>query len=136
MQFQQNLDYKIVRNERFEKIAEDLKPTLHRELVEVAHLVKVEKDEQKIHGWGIKQIGSGEALKEQMLGKGEHLILDFGDHVVGYLKLDIEPVGSPPDAPLHLKLTFGEMPVEVAEPFSEYKGELSSSWLQEEIIHV
>ncbi|GAA0310380.1 hypothetical protein GGQ92_001606 [Gracilibacillus halotolerans] len=136
MEFQQNLDHEIVRNERFEKVADQLKPTLHRENVEVARLVEVEKDEGKIHGWGVREIDSGAALEDKVLGKGDSIILDFNDHLVGYLKLDVKPVGSPPDAPLHLKLTFGEMPVEVAEPFSNYKGRLSSSWLQEEIIHV
>jgi hypothetical protein len=44
--------------------------------------------------------------------------------------------GGPPDAPLKLKLTFGEMPVEMAVPFSSYDGWISSSWLQEEILYV
>jgi hypothetical protein len=45
-------------------------------------------------------------------------------------------VGSPPNAPLHLKITFGEMPVEMAEPFSSYEGWISSSWLQEETVFI
>ncbi|GAA3331280.1 hypothetical protein GCM10020331_087240 [Ectobacillus funiculus] len=65
-----------------------------------------------------------------------NLSLIFGTHQVGYVFMQIRPVGSPPDAPLSLKLTFGEMPVEMAEPFSEYDGWLSSSWLQEETIYV
>src|SRR5690606_15739859 len=39
--------------------------------------------------------------------------------------------GSPPDAPAHLRFTFGETLCEIAEPFSEYEGWLSSSWLQQ-----
>lgn len=48
----------------------------------------------------------------------------------------VRPVGSPPDAPLKLKLTIGEMPVEMGEPFENYDGWLSSAWLQEETIFV
>lgn len=136
MEFQQHMDHQVIRNERFEKIAKDLKPTLYRELVEVDQLVTVIKDDTKIHGWGIKPIADGAKLQDKMLGKGDHVILDFGDHMVGYVKMHIQPIGSPPDAPLHLRLTFGEMPVEVAEPFSTYNGELSSSWLQEETVHI
>lgn len=75
-------------------------------------------------------------MYEQSFGKNESFILDFGDHQVGYLSLSIKSVGSPQDAPLRLKLVFGEMPCEIAEPFEEYKGWLSSSWLQEETIYV
>lgn len=50
--------------------------------------------------------------------------------------MKISPVGSPPDAPLRLRLIFGEMLAEVVEPFAEYKGWLSSSWLQEEIVAI
>lgn len=52
------------------------------------------------------------------------------------MTIQIIPIGSPPDAPLHLQITLGEMPVEMAEPFSEYDGWLSSSWLQEERVHL
>jgi hypothetical protein len=40
------------------------------------------------------------------------------------------------DAPARLKLTFGEIPAEVAEPFDPYKGELSRAWLQDELINI
>lgn len=55
---------------------------------------------------------------------------------MGTLDIGITPVGSPPDAPLHLQVTLGEMPVEMGVPFSEYEGWLSSSWLKEERYHV
>ncbi len=33
------------------------------------------------------------------------------------------------DAPLRLKLTFGEVPAELATPFDPYPGSLSRAWL-------
>lgn len=134
--FQQNLNYEVVRNEKFEQIANELKPEIYRNKQEPEQIVSVEKNEDKMHGWGITPIKNAKAMKDEVLGKDDSMILDFGDHMVGYLSLQISPVGSPPDAPLHLRLTFGEMPVEVAEPFSNYDGWISSSWLQEETIHV
>ncbi|GAE93241.1 alfa-L-rhamnosidase [Gracilibacillus boraciitolerans JCM 21714] len=136
MSFQQNQTFEINRNGRFEQIADDLGPILYRENVVVNQIVEVVKNKGKIHGWEVKSGGSAGELSKQVLGKGDQVILDFGDHQVGYLSLHIQPVGSPPDAPLHLRLTFGEMPVEMAESFSDYDGWISSSWLQEETIHV
>jgi hypothetical protein len=42
------------------------------------------------------------------------------------------PSAGSPDAPAHLQLTFGETLSEVCEPFSDYQGWLSSSWLQQQ----
>jgi alpha-L-rhamnosidase len=126
----------IIRNEKFITKAATLMPQFANETVRPCSLVKIEKDSAKIHGWGTNIVEPADQLISHDYGKGDEFILDFGTHLVGYLSMNIVPVGSPPDAPLHLKLTFGEMPVEMAEPFSEYDGWLSSSWLQEETLHV
>ena len=70
------------------------------------------------------------------LGKGENLCLDFGQHMVGYVTLDLSYSGSHPDAPAYLKLKFAENRMELSENSQEYKGWLSRSWIQEEYIHV
>lgn len=136
MSFQKNQSYEVRRNPVFEEIAESLKPTIFREIIEPTDIVKIGENNNKIHGWESKPVKKAENLSQEVLGKGDNMILDFGNHQVGYLNLHIVPVGSPPDAPLHMRLTFGEMPVEMAEPFSSYDGWISSSWLQEETIHV
>ncbi|MGM7722684.1 alpha-L-rhamnosidase-related protein [Metabacillus sp. Hm71] len=129
-------DQVIVRNETFISKAERLMPEFLKETVRPQSLIKIEENPAKIHGWGTEVIESADHLSNYDYGKGGQFILDFGTHLVGYLSMKVSPVGSPPDAPLHLKLTFGEMPVEMAEPFSEYNGWISSSWLQEETLHV
>lgn len=126
-------DLVIDRNEDFIAKSEQLKPELVRETVRPQNFVEVVADPSIIHGWRAQAI---ESQAGQSYGKGDEFILDFGTHQVGYVSMQVRPVGSPPDAPLSLKLTFGEMPVEMAEPFSEYDGWLSSSWLQEETIYV
>ncbi|OXS59368.1 sugar hydrolase [Cohnella sp. CIP 111063] len=126
----------IVRNERFIRIADGLKPEWFGEEVEPTQLVKVEADETAMHGWRAVRDAEIGSLGSRELGKGQSAIADFGDHRVGYVSFEIKPAGSPPDAPLKLRLTFGEMPVEMAVPFSSYDGWISSSWLQEETIFV
>lgn len=69
------------------------------------------------------------------LSKGDHVILDFGDHYVGYLSLDLNYTGSHPDAPVLLKLRFAENAAELLENRDEYHGWISSSWIQEEQVY-
>ncbi|WP_308284161.1 alpha-L-rhamnosidase-related protein [Priestia megaterium] len=126
----------VKRIEPFIIQAENLKPKLIKDVIAPYHFVEVVADAEAMHGWRTKPIGPAAEIVIHNYGKGDQFILDFGDHQVGYVKMDIRPIGSPPDAPLHLKLTFGEMPVEMAEPFESYDGWISSSWLQEESIYV
>ncbi|WNS40817.1 sugar hydrolase [Paenibacillus sp. MMS20-IR301] len=122
--------------EAFIAESERLKPELYKRKVTPGRLIEVIRDETVIHGWKTNKLADIEELKVYVLGKGDSIILDFSDHRVGFLSFKVRPVGSPPDAPLKLKLTFGEMPVEMAEPFSEYEGWVSSSWLQEETLYI
>src|SRR4030042_7029273 len=114
-------------------IAESMKPKLYKAEVYPKEVIEVIKDPNAFQGWKTQTIGSIESLQQKSFGKNESLVVDFGDHQVGYLKLSIKPVGSLPDAPLRIKLIFGEMPCEIAESFDDYNGWLSRSWLQDEI---
>ncbi|PKG23849.1 alpha-L-rhamnosidase-related protein [Niallia nealsonii] len=136
MSIQKMKDQVIVRNEKFVDQAERLKPKFFETIVKPAALIEVKEDSNVIHGWKSEFIAPISTLSDQDYGKNDSFILDFGNHYVGYLTIDVRSTGSPPDAPLKLKLTIGEMPVEMAEPFENYNGWLSSSWLQEEIIFV
>ena len=70
------------------------------------------------------------------LKKGEKVYLDFEDHYVGYLSLNLGCQGSHPDAPVLLKLRFAERLEEFAEKREAYQGWICSSWVQEELLHV
>lgn len=75
-------------------------------------------------------------LERKELQKGDKICFDFGDHQVGYFSFALESAGSPPDAPAHIRIKFGEKPLEIGEETSTYEGSISSSWLQEEFMHI
>jgi hypothetical protein len=64
------------------------------------------------------------------------VILDFGGHRTGNLSFLLQTEGREPDAPARLRFVFGEVPTDVAEPLYPYKGNLSSSWLPDEIVNI
>ena len=111
--------------------AEQLKPPLK-------HAIR-----EPIGGFRLKERYSpekNEIILDQIphlkLGKGENLCLDFGEHLVGYLTLELSYSGSHPDAPAFLKLKCAETLRELSENSQDYDGWLSRSWIQEEYIHV
>lgn len=122
-----------VTDEKFVKKAEELKPVLIKTPTAPVSLVRVYMGAED---WGCETVGGICTLKEKILSKGGSICLDFGKHVVGYVSFDIIAVGAPADAPAHLRLKFGESLCEIGEDSSEYHGELSSSWIQEELIHI
>ncbi|MDQ8736599.1 sugar hydrolase [Paenibacillus sp. LHD-38] len=123
-------------NKEMVAVAEKLTPELIQGAAEPKGSIEVIADENAIQGWRVEPKRDPQEWKEGAYGKGDSFVLDFGDHLVGYLSFSVRPVGSPPDAPLKLKLVFGEMPCEIGEPFESYDGWLSSSWLQEETMFV
>jgi alpha-L-rhamnosidase len=86
--------------------------------------------------WRMETEGSPQQLSARVFHKGETVLLDFGGHRTGHVSFRLETEGREPDAPARLRLTFGEVPTDVAEPLYPYAGELSSAWLPDEIINV
>jgi len=136
MGVQRKVNHVYSKNEEFLSKAEALKSELYRTRVRPQSLVSVVSDDNSVHGWRCEKLSSAAELNDKAFSKGDSCIVDFGDHQVGYVSIKIIPVGSPPDAPLHMRLTFGEMPLEMAVPFSSYDGWISSSWLQQETVHI
>ncbi|MBQ7983779.1 MAG: sugar hydrolase, partial [Clostridia bacterium] len=73
---------------------------------------------------------------KEVFGTGETFTLDFGDHCVGYLSFRMRHNDRYLDAPVRLKLRFGETAYELSRDFSTYHGGLCPSWLQEDIINI
>lgn len=71
-----------------------------------------------------------------VLQRGGSECYDAGSHYTGYVTLDLESVGSHPDAPLHLLIRFFESKEEFGEDPSAYHGWISPSWIQEERVHL
>jgi len=87
-------------------------------------------------GWRIEPAGNVDELERRVLKKGDHVIIDFGGHRTGYISFDLVGVGKNVDAPARLRLIFGEVVSDVAEPLHPYKGSLSEAWLPEEILTI
>ena len=75
-------------------------------------------------------------LGGRVLRRGASVIVDFGGHRTGFLSFQLATEGREPDAPVRLRLTFGEVPTDVAEPLHPYQGQLSEAWLPDEVINV
>ncbi len=67
---------------------------------------------------------------------GDSILLDLGEHAVGHFSFSFDRVNIFVDAPVRLKIKFGEDMREIEDDFSLYHGVLSSTWLQEETIHL
>lgn len=113
--------------------AELLIPELHRETIRPTRAVTVTPAPAAFQGWAVADDGNIElaTLSETALGKGDSVTLDFAEHRVGYLSLKLECDQWYNDAPVRLRLVFGEVPAEVVEPFDPYPGWLSRAWLQD-----
>mgnify|MGYP002508132504 CR=1 FL=1 len=61
------------------------------------------------------------------MGRDDKVILDFGNHNVGYVRFSITSAGSPPDAPAYIRIKFGEIPVEIVENSGEYNGDIGNN---------
>jgi alpha-L-rhamnosidase len=114
--------------------ASDLTPKLVTKIRKPISVVRVVKDANCFQGFGVETIGSLDLVLGVLQPQSTSFVLDFGEHIVGNLQLKIGLNEFAADAPLRLKLIFAEVPSEIGEPFDPYEGQLSRSWLQDEII--
>ena len=122
----------------------DFKPETNWELVKKADLLTPKLIENEVFPTRrVKIISDGNEkiidileLEKTPLKKSDIIYVDFGEHLVGYFSFLINTADVPADAPAYLRIKFAEQPKEFMENCSEYNGQLSSSWLQEERIHI
>ena len=124
-------DFHPLNNAKFLDVAESLRPSLHHHVFEpVGAFMLKERYSSEKESITLKEIS------HLPLGKGKNLCLDFGTHRVGRVSLALSYSGSHPDAPALLKLKFAETLRELSENSGSYDGWISSSWIQEEYVHV
>ncbi|MBR4995770.1 MAG: glycoside hydrolase [Alistipes sp.] len=116
--------------------AEECKPQLKETIVKPKAIVRSVADEAAFQGWRMEQAEPIEALYSSSLKERNTVILDLGDHYTGYFTMKLNHTGMPADAPIRLRLTFGEVPAELNTPFDPYPGGLSRAWLQDEVVQV
>lgn len=135
-------NFKMNINEDFVKIAQKLEPELSYKMVRPTQLISFEpltagtRAADQTFDWIPCRPKPIETLDAMPLEKGDSVCLDFGTHHVGYLSFCLLPTGSPPDAPAHIRVKLGEMPCEIMEDTASYEGSISSSWIQEEYLHI
>ena len=127
-------EFEVHKNEKFLAIAEQLKPELYKKEIKPVSLLTLET---KGHPEPVIVDSEPiEKLSRKQLKRNESVILDFGNHHVGYVTLDLASAGSHQDAPAYIFLKFAERLDELAADSNQYDGWLSRSWIQEERIHV
>lgn len=127
-------EFEVHKNKEFLRIAEELKPKLHETCIAPVRLLTLKQGahpEPEVVGEE-----ASEGLKDMRLKKDDKVILDFGNHHVGYVTLDLGSAGSHQDAPAYIYLKFAERLDELTTDISAYNGWISKGWIQEEYIHV
>ena len=130
-----DLNMSRVTNEEFLKKAEACKPELREHRVYPMQIVEIVHKDDKTYPEAVAR-DEIDRLPEYHLKKGDRICLDFGDHQVGYITLYLAAVGSPQDSPAYIRIRFGEIAKELTERSADYNGWISSSWIQEEAIHL
>jgi alpha-L-rhamnosidase len=119
-----------LQQERWLQRAETLTPTLCKSIKSPVSLVQPVPDGDAFLRWRMQLLAPANALGKRLMDAGDTIVIDFGEHLTGHVAFSITGEGRGVDAPARLKLIFGEVPAEVAEPFDPYQGFLSRAWLQ------
>jgi len=111
-------------------------PKLKETVKQPVSTVTLVKDAGAFQGWAVKKTDSLAIFYKESFQKRKSVILDFGEHLTGYVSFNLKMLTGTADAPSRFKLTFGEVPSEIATPFDPYPGGLSRAWLQDEVVTV
>ncbi|TCT83003.1 alpha-L-rhamnosidase-like protein [Gibbsiella quercinecans] len=126
----------LTRQQHWLEMAEILKPSLKETPYPAIDVVVPREDKTNLLGVVMdNQYGIAE-LPGKSFKNGESFIIDFGEHYTGYLTFTLGWKGVSCDAPVRLRLIFGEVSTDVAQPLYPYKGWISASWLPDEVLNV
>ncbi|MDM2930240.1 hypothetical protein [Citrobacter sp. Cm046] len=115
--------------------ANQLTPKLHSHCLKPSKYIGFQKS-NNVFGYERVVLGSVEELSKVSFSKSQSVILDLEKHSVGYFSFAVDWDKGDFDAPLRIKLIFGETPMDIQGQFYPYNGPLSASWFPEEIITV
>lgn len=118
-------------NNNFKEKAEWYAPKINK--IELKPINVVEFEEDFTFWQSTKTIFGKQA---DYYDTGDSICLDFGKHITGYFKFELGQYDEYLDAPVKLKIKFGETPYEMRRDFDTYKGGLSSTWLQEDVVNI
>jgi alpha-L-rhamnosidase len=121
---------------RFVRKADECKPSLRSERCPLKSEVVPVANSHAYLRWEMQPVGDARSIEKKLLKPGDTVYLDFGKHVTGFLHFDLSAIGINIDSPARLRLTFGEVPGDVAESFYPYKGSLTEAWLPDEVVNL
>ena len=116
--------------------AELCKPALNTTICHPVAIVDIVKDDKAFQGYkAVVRPGIAD-IYTKSFKKMKSVTLDFGRHMVGNVSFKIKDIGSMQDAVLRFKVTFGEVPSDLALPIEPFTGSLSRGWLQDFVCDV
>ncbi len=110
-------------------------PILHHRFCRPVAVSRCVPDDGAFLGVSTQKIADLPKEEISPISRGDEILLDFGDHWVGYLTLKIGRVGYQ-DSPLRLVLRFAEIPAELTQNCADYDGWPNSSRFYEETVTV
>ncbi len=126
-----NWDHRATWYER----AELLKPELKHWEVPTQSVIETFHDDHAWQKTGVRRIAPGGKIPEIILQQGQSFTVDFGETLVGRIKVAIRTRSGNNDSPLRLRFYAAELPFEVASNPDDCHGQLSRAWLQDEIVN-
>ena len=117
------------------EVAQALRPRLAKKTFRAVSQIKPRQDAAAYQGWTAHVVGPAERVIGRTLEAGDTFVLDFGQHIVGYLKFTLAPIDEVVDAPVRLKIVFAEMLCELGEPLDPSPSWLCRSWMQDEVFN-
>jgi hypothetical protein len=115
--------------------ADESRTQLHQKTFHPVAEVTPRADAKAFQGWILDPVKKDAYVSTQAWNKPVSFILDFGEHIVGHFSFTVISEGVV-DSPVRVRMTFGEVPSEVCEPFDPFPGTLSRGWLQDETFNV
>ena len=126
----------LTRQQHWVAMAEVLKPTLSEVTYPALNVVAPREAPEHLLGVAMTPQYDMAALAKKSFKTGESFIVDFGEHYTGYLTFSLGWQGVSCDAPVRLRLIFGEVATDVTQPLYPYNGWISASWLPDEVLNV
>lgn len=117
-------------------IAAATQPSLLTTVKRPQSVVTIAKNNRAYQGYAVNTTTPADSFYTRSIKKQSGIILDFGEHLTGFVDFTMEDLVGAADAPVRLKFTFAEMPAEAVLPFDPYNGGLSRAWLQDETVTV
>ncbi|MBQ6471431.1 MAG: hypothetical protein IJJ33_05570 [Victivallales bacterium] len=113
--------------------AEALAPKLERWSVSAKNVVYFVPNLASWQNLGVITAYPAKYLPDQLLAKDTKIFLDFGETLVGKVRLRLECICQP-DTPIRLKTMAAELPYEAVNDPETYQSGLGRGWLQEEML--